>query len=83
METQFATLWESISDVIPERKALISGDVVRTWSEFDERAARIASLLTKKDLGDDSKVGLYLHNSNEYLEAQYACLLYTSPSTRD
>ncbi|SVE58690.1 uncharacterized protein METZ01_LOCUS511544, partial [marine metagenome] len=72
METQFATLWESISDVIPERKALISGDVVRTWSEFDERAARIASLLTKKDLGDDSKVGLYLHNSNEYLEAQYA-----------
>ena len=72
METQFATLWESISDVIPDRKALICGDIERTWSEFDERAAKLASLLTAKGLGDDSKVGLYLHNSNEYLEAQYA-----------
>ena len=63
METQFATLWESISDVIPDRKALICGDIERTWSEFDERAARLASLLTAKGLGDDSKVGLYLHLS--------------------
>ena len=54
METQFATLWESISDVIPDRKALICGDIERTWSEFDERAARLASLLTVKGLGDDS-----------------------------
>ena len=27
METQFATLWESISDVIPDRKALICGEL--------------------------------------------------------
>ena len=72
METQFATLWESISDVIPERKALICGDVERTWKEFDDRSARLARQLTESGLGDDSKVGLYLHNSNEYLEAQYS-----------
>ena len=28
--------------------------------------------MSKNGLGDDSKVGLYLHNSNEYLEAQYS-----------
>ena len=44
METQFATLWESISDVIPDRKALICGDIERTWSEVVERAASLASL---------------------------------------
>ena len=63
---------DNISDVVPERKALICGNIERTWKEYDERAARLASLLTKNGLGDNSKVGLYLHNSNEYLEAQYS-----------
>ena len=72
METHFATLWENISDVIPDRKALICGNIERTWREYDDRAARLATLLSKNGLGDDSKVGLYLHNSNEYLEAQYS-----------
>ena len=72
METHFATLWENISDVIPDRKALICGNIERTWREYDDRAARLATLLSKNGLDDDSKVGLYLHNSNEYLEAQYS-----------
>ena len=72
METHFATLWENISDVIPDRKAIICGNIERTWSQYDDRAARLATLLSKNGLGDDSKVGLYLHNSNEYLEAQYS-----------
>ena len=32
----------------------------------------LPTLLTNSGLGDDSKVGLYLHNSNEYLESQYS-----------
>ena len=48
------------------------GDTTRTWSEFDDRAARIAGALTAAGLGPDSKVGLYLYNGNEYVEAQYA-----------
>ena len=58
METHFATLWENISDVIPDRKALICGNIERTWREYDDRAARLATLLSKNGLGDDSKVGL-------------------------
>ena len=71
MELHFASVWETISDLIPERRALICGDAERTWREYDDRAARIAALLDAHGIGHDAKVGIYLHNSNEYLEAQY------------
>ena len=71
MELHFASVWETISDLIPDRPALISGNTTRTWREYDDRAARIAALLDAHGIGHDAKVGIYLHNSNEYLEAQY------------
>lgn len=71
MGLHFATVWETIADLIADRKALICGAQERTWREYDERAARIAGLLHQHGVGVDSKVGIYLHNSNEYLEAQY------------
>ena len=72
MEAQYASVWERNSDVIPDKIALICGDNEVTWKEYDNRAAKLASLLTNSGRGDNSKVGLYLHNSNEYLEAQYS-----------
>ena len=72
MEAQYASVWERNSDVIPDKIALICGNNEVTWKDYDDRAARLASLLSEAGLGDDSKVGLYLHNSNEYLEAQYS-----------
>ena len=71
MEAHYASVFEKNSDAIPDEIALVCGDKVRTWKEYDDRAARLASLLTSYGLGPDSKVGLYIHNSNEYLEAQY------------
>lgn len=67
----FATLWEAIADQIPDQTALVNGDLKRTWGDYDSRAARVAEGLVKAGLKPDSKAGLYLHNSNEYLEAQY------------
>jgi len=72
LEAQYASVWERNSDVIPDKIALICGDNEVTWKEYDDREAKLASLLTNSGLGDNSKVGLYLHNSNEYLEAQYS-----------
>lgn len=72
MELHFATIWEAITDVIGDETAVVHGDLRRTWSEFDERSARVAAALTGAGLGPDSKIGLYLYNGNEYLEAQYA-----------
>ena len=71
MELHFASVWEAVSDLVPHRPALICGNTTRTWREYDNRAARIAALLDAHGIGHDSKVGIYLHNSNEYLEAQY------------
>ena len=72
MEKQFATIWESIADSIGDSPAVTQGTVTRTWTEYDQRASRIASALVDAGLQPQSKVGLYLYNSNEYLEAQFA-----------
>src|SRR4029079_18980737 len=71
MELQYATIWESIADTIPTATAVVHGDTVTTWAEHDERAARVDEASTAAGLGPDSKVGLYMYNCNEYLEAQY------------
>ena len=72
MEAHYATVFEKNADAIPNEIALVCGENIRTWKEYDDRAARLATLLTSYGLGSDSKVGLYLHNSNEFLEAQYS-----------
>ncbi|MFZ9697121.1 MAG: AMP-binding protein [Ilumatobacteraceae bacterium] len=76
MERQFATLWESIADVIGDSPALTHGDLTRTWTEYDDRAGRLAQAMVDAGLGADSKVGLYLYNSNEYLEAHFAAFKF-------
>jgi len=72
MEMHFATLWESIADAIGDRDALVCGATRRTWSEWDDRASRLAAGLAEAGLGPDSKLGLYLYNSVEYGEVQLA-----------
>ena len=68
----FATVWESIADTIPDRPAVTQGDLTRTWADYDDRAARLASALDAAGLRPDSKTALYMYNCNEYMEAQYA-----------
>jgi len=67
----FATVWESIADAIPNASAITHGDTTRTWAEYDERAARLAAAYSAAGLGPDSKIGLFMYNCNEYMEAQY------------
>ncbi len=70
----YATLWESIADAIGDRTALVCGDTRRSWTEYDQRASRLAAAFSSAGLGPDSKLGLYLYNGNEYLEAQFATM---------
>ena len=72
MEMHWATVWESIADTIGDAPAITQGDNTRTWSEYEERAARLAAAFATAGLVPDAKVGLYLYNSNEYQEAQFA-----------
>ena len=72
MNLDFASVWEMISDIVPDNDALICGDEVVTWKEYDEKSSKIATALTAAGLQANSKAGLYLNNSNEYLIAQNA-----------
>jgi fatty-acyl-CoA synthase len=73
MQLDFATAWEAISDEIPDSDALIQGDLVRSWREYEDRAARLASALAEYELPHHANVGLALYNGPEYSEAQFAC----------
>ena len=69
-----ASVWEAVAAAVPEQTAVIQGDCTRTWREYDERAARFAAAMHDLGVRPDSKIALYLFNSNEYLEVQYGTL---------
>lgn len=71
MSLHFANAWEAVAGLDPNRTALICGDREVSWGEYDRRAACLAQLLKTHGLNHNSKVGIYAHNSIEYLEAQY------------
>jgi 3-oxocholest-4-en-26-oate---CoA ligase len=68
MDWNFASIFESVGDALPDQTALIQGARVLTWRELDDRASRLAGALRAAGLGTDSKVASYLYNSNEYVE---------------
>jgi len=72
MNLDFASVWEMIADLVPENDALICGEEIVSWKEYDSKSSKIASALTKAGLRANSKAGLYLNNSNEYLIGQNA-----------
>ncbi len=74
MSEHFATLWETLADTFGDQPALIHGDVVRSWSEFDTRAARLASALLDAGVQPGDTVAIDLYNCSEYLEAFFAAL---------
>ncbi len=72
-----ATIWEAIADLDPDADALAHGDVAtggppRSWGTMQDRAARLAAAFAAHGVGADDKVGLYLYNGPEYLEAEFA-----------
>ena len=72
MELSYATLWEAISDKIGDEDAIVTGTNRRTWTEYENRASRLAKAFGEAGLGAGSKIGMYLWNGNEYLETQFA-----------
>jgi acyl-CoA synthetase (AMP-forming)/AMP-acid ligase II len=72
MEWHFAEALEAIADAIPDEVALVHGEVERSWGEYDQRAAALASALHAGGLRPNAKIGLLGYNSSEYLEAHFA-----------
>ncbi|MGZ6994515.1 MAG: acyl-CoA synthetase [Acidimicrobiia bacterium] len=72
VEWNFARTWEAIADAQPHRPALVQGERIRSWGEWDDRSARLASAFRELGLTDDGKVASYLYNSTEYMEGVFA-----------
>ncbi len=72
MDIHFATAWELIAGKYPRKTVGICDGSVLTWGDYERRAACLAALLDANGIGADSKAGIYLHNSNEYSEIQFA-----------
>jgi fatty-acyl-CoA synthase len=70
-DMSLADAWEAVADAVPDRPAVVHGDLELTWREFEERSARLAGHLAAAGLGPGSKVACYLYNGNEYLEATF------------
>ena len=67
----FAEIWETAAEVIPDARALVHGDRTVTWSEFDHRADGFARSLLDLGVEEQDKVAHYLYNCSEYLESMF------------
>lgn len=68
MTFNLADLFERVARAVPDREAVVCGDVRLTFSDLDARADRVASALAAAGIGPGDHVGLALRNGNEYLE---------------
>ena len=55
MNLDFASVWEMVADLVPENDALICGEEIVSWKDYDHRSSKVASALVKAGLGPNSK----------------------------
>ena len=73
METNFATMFEAIVDLVPDRMAVIVvGDGRQTYAELEACINRMAHHLAGAGVGPGNHVGIYGYNGMEWVEAMMA-----------
>src|SRR5262245_12243158 len=72
MRTQFGSIWEAVADVVPDQTAVVQGERRLSWREYEQRAARVAQAILDAGIGAGGKIGMYLYNSPEYCETNFA-----------
>ncbi len=76
MSTKIDNIGIYIHDVAlknPNQKAIIQGDKVITYKEFDDRVNALAHLFKSLGVGQGDHVSVLLYNCPEYLEIYNAC----------
>ena len=56
MAWTIADIWEAVAKAQPEQPALIQGERVVTWAEFDARSDALAAHFIAKGLGHQAKM---------------------------
>jgi len=74
MDAHFGAIWEAIADATPDAPAVVQGARRLTWAEYESRAARLAAAFLQAGIGAHAKVGMYLYNSPEYCETNFAAM---------
>jgi 3-oxocholest-4-en-26-oate---CoA ligase len=74
MHSHFSYLWERVADATPDAPAVVQGSRSLDWREYEARAGRLAQAFLDAGLGAHSKVGMYLYNSPEYCETNFAAM---------
>jgi fatty-acyl-CoA synthase len=68
-----ADLFELVADAIPDRPALVAGDVRLTYAELDERSTRFANALRAAGVGPGAHVAVLAGNRAEWMEVLLGC----------
>jgi fatty-acyl-CoA synthase len=71
-EWNFADVWETVADVLPDAVAVVQGERRLRWGQFDRQADGVATWLLDLGVTRQDKVALYMYNSVEYLEGIFA-----------
>ena len=74
VDTHFGAIWESVADAVPDAVAVVQGTRRYTWREYEQRAARLAQSFLDAGLAAHARVGMYLYNSPEYCETNFAAM---------
>ena len=72
-EFNLADLFELVVDTVPDRLALVAGEVRLTYGQLDERSNRFAHHLEGLGMAVGSHVGILAHNRAEWAEAMIGC----------
>ena len=72
MSYNLAELFEAVVDADPDREILVVGDRRLTYRQLDDRANRLAHVLSDAGVGAGDAVGLQLANGSEYIEGMLA-----------
>ena len=72
LSENWATLWEAFADAQPDHTAVVVGEYTLTWSQLDDRAARLATALGERGVGAGTRIAQLMFNCPEYLESSYA-----------
>jgi acyl-CoA synthetase (AMP-forming)/AMP-acid ligase II len=72
MAYNFGDLFEHTVDAIPDKTALISGDVTLTYAQLEERENRLGHHLLAEGVEPGDHIGIYGYNSLQWVEALLA-----------
>jgi acyl-CoA synthetase (AMP-forming)/AMP-acid ligase II len=67
-----ADLFERVADAVPDREVIVSPARRLTFAQLDERANRLANVLTELGVERGEHIGLQLLNGSEYIEGMLA-----------